>query len=247
MLKSKESPAPAVNEQVTIEQLAEYLGKTVWTKGDLKRIYMNDSGWNTKKMSTKTFIFQAENGDFKVSCKVECPSQPWQWCKSQEDEVKESMYKKIDNALEIMNLTLVDYKVLEETPEVMVYVRQGSQEPSWFTEDIFYEKFGKYPEDIFPELPTITVASAKEEEPLPIFQTMESNYDMPVEVSAIKMKGKRKHKSAYIVETYGIGTKVRHIRFGDGEVIFENDEKIEIKFSEGVKNLAKKFAKLEKL
>jgi len=87
------------NNLITIEALAEQMGKTVWYKGDLKRIYLNDAGWNTKKMSTKTFIFQDENGDFKVSCQVECPSQPRQWCKSQEDEVKEGVYSNIEAAI----------------------------------------------------------------------------------------------------------------------------------------------------
>lgn len=64
--------------KTSLQQLAEKLHETVWTKGDLKRIYLNDKGYNTKKMSTKTFIWQDESGDFNVSCKVECPSQSWQ-------------------------------------------------------------------------------------------------------------------------------------------------------------------------
>jgi hypothetical protein len=87
------------NNGTTLEQLAERLGKTVWSKGDLKRIYLNDAGWNTKKMSTKTFIFQDGGGDFKVSCYVDCPSQPREWKKSQEAEVITSVEEDIEKAL----------------------------------------------------------------------------------------------------------------------------------------------------
>ncbi len=50
-------------------------------------------------MSTKTFIFQNEKGDFVVSCKVDCPSQGDNWIASQEEAVKERFYSKIEEAL----------------------------------------------------------------------------------------------------------------------------------------------------
>jgi len=83
-------------KNTTLEQLAERFNQTVWVKGDLKRIYLNNEGFNTKKMSTKTYIFE-KDGEFIVSCNLECPSQPYQWIKSQEDEVKESIYSKIES------------------------------------------------------------------------------------------------------------------------------------------------------
>lgn len=86
-------------ERLTLEQLAEAMNKQVWEKGNLKRIYLNDAGYNTKKMSTKAFIFQTEEGEFKVSVRVECDSQPWQWCKSQADQVRESIEKEIEEIL----------------------------------------------------------------------------------------------------------------------------------------------------
>ena len=82
-----------------IYELAEKLNAKVWEKGDMKRIYLNDEGYNTKKMSTKTFIWQDETGDFKVSVRIECPSQPWNWIKSQEQEVREWVLKRIDRAI----------------------------------------------------------------------------------------------------------------------------------------------------
>ncbi|SHF49110.1 hypothetical protein [Dysgonomonas macrotermitis] len=85
---------------ITIELLAEKLGETLWIKGSIKRIYLNDAGWNTKKMSTKTYIWQNENGDFKVSCRIECPSQPLSWIKSQEEEVINNVLSSIEEALQ---------------------------------------------------------------------------------------------------------------------------------------------------
>ncbi len=78
-----------------LQELAEKISGKYWEKGDLRRVYV-DAGWNTKKMSTKTFIWQNESGEFVVSCKVDCPAQPWQWCKSQEDEIKEELKNRID-------------------------------------------------------------------------------------------------------------------------------------------------------
>lgn len=82
---------------ITLKQLAESLNGNYWEKGNLQRVYL-DKGNNTKKMSTKTFVFQDENGEFKVSCKVYCPSQPWEWCKSQEESVKKTVYRQIEDA-----------------------------------------------------------------------------------------------------------------------------------------------------
>ena len=36
---------------------------------------------------------------FKVSVRIECPSQPWNWIKSQEQEVREWVLKRIDRAI----------------------------------------------------------------------------------------------------------------------------------------------------
>ena len=44
-----------MSKKLSIYELAERLGYKVWEKGNLKRIYVN-AGYNTKKMSTNTFI-----------------------------------------------------------------------------------------------------------------------------------------------------------------------------------------------
>jgi hypothetical protein len=219
------------NSQVTIEQLAEKLNKTLWVKGDLKRIYLNDAGWNTKKMSTKTYIFQTEDGEFKVSCRIDCPSQPYQWIQSQEEEVKEGIYKDIEHALALMEISLVEFKVLEEKQEVMVYIRKGDNEPSWYTESIFYDEFGTYPENVFSEIPRIVPVAAPVAAPV---------------VSTVKAE-KAKPKTTEI-PMFGVGTRVTNPRFGHGTVTVEAAETIEINFDmDGTKRLLKKFAKIERL
>jgi hypothetical protein len=98
---------------VTIEQLAQELGKTVWSKGDLKRIYLNDAGYNTKKMSTKAFIYE-KDGEFRVSVSIDCPSQPDQWIESQENEVRQSILKNIEVVVFGINNPGVDYDEYQE-------------------------------------------------------------------------------------------------------------------------------------
>jgi len=106
-------------KNVTLEQLAERFNQTVWVKGDLKRIYLNDEGYNTKKMSTKTFIFE-KDGEFIVSCHIECPSQPYQWIKSQEEEVKEGVYSKIEDYIERIFDPSIDAKEEKEWEEARI-------------------------------------------------------------------------------------------------------------------------------
>jgi hypothetical protein len=108
-----------MKKQISLEQLAERLGKTVWSKGELKRIYLNDAGWSTKKMTTKAFIWQDEDGKFRVSCHVDCPSQPRQWEKSQEADVIASVEADIENALA---------GIAEEQPEAAQQPEQAEPE-----------------------------------------------------------------------------------------------------------------------
>lgn len=84
---------------VDLEFLAEKLNGKYWSKGDLKRIYL-DAGYNTKKMSTKTYVYQREDGAFNVKCSIDCPSQNYSWIESQQNEIIESTLKEIDEIIE---------------------------------------------------------------------------------------------------------------------------------------------------
>jgi single-stranded DNA-specific DHH superfamily exonuclease len=114
-------------KNVTIEQLSERFNQTVWVKGDLKRIYLNDEGYNTKKMSTKTFIFE-KDAEFIVSCRIECPSQPYQWIQSQEEEVKESVYSRIEDFIERILDPSIDAKEAEEEAKAAAELEAGREE-----------------------------------------------------------------------------------------------------------------------
>jgi len=84
--------------KITIEDLAVKLNGKMWTKGDLKRIYL-DRGYNTKKMSTKTYVQLSPSGMWDVKCFVECPSQDYNWCKSQAEQVIGSVENQINEIL----------------------------------------------------------------------------------------------------------------------------------------------------
>ena len=114
-------------KNVTLEQLSEIFNQTLWVKGDLKRIYLNDEGYNTKKMSTKTFIFE-KDGEFIVSCRVECPNQPYQWIRSQEEEVKESVYSRIEEFIERILDPSIDAKEAEEEAKAAAEWEAGREE-----------------------------------------------------------------------------------------------------------------------
>jgi len=210
----------------SIEFLAEKLNGKLWVKGDLKRIYL-DEGHNTKKMSTKTYAYQHEDGSFGVSCHIDCPSQAWQWVKSQEDEIKTRVAQDIEHVIAIAQLTLVEVKVLEEKPGVMVCVRKNDGVPSWYTEEIFYEEFGKYPEDVFDGVPSIQPAPAIAHPPAP---TTPAAPAAPAPTTDTE---------------FALGGRVKHPRFGVGTVVAERDAVIEINFNGETKRMLKDYVKLE--
>lgn len=83
---------------MTIEQLATELNGKLWIKGDMKRIYL-DCGHNTKKMSTKVYVYQTPTGKFDVSCYIDCPSQSWNWIKAENERISDYVLEKIDRIL----------------------------------------------------------------------------------------------------------------------------------------------------
>lgn len=72
-------------ENITLTQLSEEFKGNLWEKGDNKRLYL-DRGYNTKKMKTTTYVYE-QNGGFIVKCFIDCPSQSYEWIKSQQEEV----------------------------------------------------------------------------------------------------------------------------------------------------------------
>lgn len=232
---------------ISIETLAEKLNGNLWIKGDLKRIYL-DRGNNTKKMSTKTFVFQNEEGEFKVSCHVDCPSQPWQWCQSQEDEVKEGVYRNIENALSdtVYILTDSEGKIIDWR-EKLVALNNCSYE---LTEDaakkeidncIYFSKFITMPRDEFEkEVERLD----KIEDDSKIINDIENPQPLPKIIFRDIPDKTINTKSP----EYGVGTKVNHSKFGAGIIEAESDKIVDINFeTAGHKQLVKAFAKLKKV
>lgn len=105
-------------KSLSIEQLAEKLGGNLWIKEDKKRIYL-DRGYNTKKMSTKTYVYQREDGTFGVSCYIDCPSQDYNWIKSQQNKVIKNVEDDIEDAMATEIFLVVNEKgnVINENGE----------------------------------------------------------------------------------------------------------------------------------
>lgn len=76
--------------QLIVTALGKTLNVKLWEKGTLCRLYINNVGYNTKKMSTKAHI---DLNSFRVVVNIECHSQPSQWIASQEAEVEQSLAK----------------------------------------------------------------------------------------------------------------------------------------------------------
>lgn len=217
---------------ITIEQLAEKLNGKLWVKGDLKRIYL-DRGYNTKKMSTKTYVFE-KDGEFLVSCYIDCPSQPYEWIKSQQNQIINSVKEDIESIIELLNTELIEAKLTDDKKEVLVNVSYNGEPAIWYTESEFYDKFGRYPEDAYTGLPQV--------EYIPAAPVVEQTEIKPVEKTTVVISNPMP-LSECVAEI-----KVKHANFGIGTVVAENADIIEIEFPEiGIKKMMKKFVKLEKV
>jgi hypothetical protein len=109
---------------ITIEQLAQGLDGNLWTKGEMKRIYL-ERGYNTKKMTTKTYVFQREDGSFGVSCYIDCPSQHPTWIESQKKEVIEGVERSIKRAVWEIENPEGDYEEFTDNEAVKEGERQA--------------------------------------------------------------------------------------------------------------------------
>lgn len=233
-------------ENLTLQVLSDKLNGNYWEKGDLKRIYL-DEGYNTKKMSTKTFVFE-KDGEFIVSCHIECPSQPYQWIESQENEIKEGVYKCIERIERINSLTLSDHKIVSENEvEIMVYVSENNKDAVWYTEDTFEEEFYYYINDVFdiPAFTEILENRAKEMEAIRAKHAAQKTAN-EVKIKAEKQEEAKELKASVLIPNEG--NRVNHKKFGLGTVKYCDSDTIEVLFDNmevGMKKLLTKFVKLE--
>jgi len=119
-------------KSLSIELLAEKLGGKLWIKEDKKRIYL-DCGYNTKKMSTKTYVYHREDGTYGVSCYIDCPSQPFAWIKSQQEEIIKNVEEDIEAAEFENENPGVDYYEHKESEKAK---NELSEEQKYFQENV---------------------------------------------------------------------------------------------------------------
>lgn len=129
---------------ISIEVLAEKLGGNLWTKGEIKRIYL-DRGHNTKKMETKTYVYQREDGTYAVKCNIDCPSQNGGWIISQQEQVITSVGNDIAEIIEEFGTEILNPKIaieakLAEEEQVQGYYLQ------WKEVRVAINRFGKLAE-----------------------------------------------------------------------------------------------------
>lgn len=239
--------------KITIEELAVKLNGKMWTKGDLKRIYL-DRGYNTKKMSTKTYVFE-KDGEFIVVCNVECANQPMQWCESQEEQVIESVEKEIEAALVTEYFLVIN----EETAKFVDDC--GTEKPmnDLYGSDIYFSKRAaeRFIENELNGNYSVQQISREsfDRQVAELDAIEKANYVAPV---VVEKKVISKPVAKPLTETeqnssFALGTKVSHSRFGKGEIIAIVDgdpafRKLSILFEDGTKKeLLERFANLQKV
>jgi len=233
--------------KITIEELVVKLNGKMWTKGDLKRIYL-DRGYNTKKMSTKTYVEETSEGNFNVKCFVECPSQDYNWCKSQAEMVIESVDQEIVEAL------VTEYFLVINNETALFIDDCGTEKPmnDLYGSDLHHsrrsaERFiekelnGNYSVQLISR-------EAFDRQVSELDAIEKANYVAPVVEEKVISKPAYKPNIANIDNpTFGEGSKINHERFGNGIVLTEDEDHIEIQFENEVKKLLKRFAKLSKV
>jgi hypothetical protein len=226
-------------QNLPIQKLAEKLGYSIWIKGDLKRIYLNDEGYNTKKMSTKTFIFE-KDGEFIVSCHIECASQPYQWINSQEKEIEESVYNRIEKIIEKETATSVFVVTVgdkflnsigrevtvDEIDDIDVFY-SIEKANSFLKESNYNGEITSFTKEVFREIQDNWI----------------KNNPKPVEEPKCKIKEPAKE----FITSFMVGEIVVHAKWGNVEVISENETIVVVKHEGNAKQLLKKFAPLNRM
>lgn len=224
---------------ITLQELGTKLNGKFWSKDGKERIYL-DRGYNTKKMSTSTYV-ELIDGNFVVKCFIDCPSQAWNWIKSQSQEVIDGVEEDINEILELEKVELIEAILSQDETEVEVRISyNGNVEDNFLSETQFDERFNKHPQSVFDNLPeTKTLVKEVVYEPHPAVKASEE----------LKARLEREEKAKNFVSQSGLNKKVSHARFGLGEIIeeIENDgmKKLKILFeTEGEKLLLERFSNL---
>lgn len=125
-------------KSIATEIIASELGGKIWSKNGVTRIYI-DRGFNTKKMSTSSYLEILGNSEIKVSVFIECPNQPFAWIKKQEEEVINNVVEDIERIIEDNGGAEVVLEVKNETKTETVqgyYMR-------WYEVKVPINSYGK--------------------------------------------------------------------------------------------------------
>jgi hypothetical protein len=233
------------NSTITIEQLAEKLGGNLWNKGDLKRIYL-DRGHNTKKMSTKTYVYE-KDGEFKVSCYIECPSQDYNWIKSQQQQVIDDVMEDIEEALSdtVYILTDKDGKVVNYKGEQVAlnnsenYLTEGKAKDEIDNCAGYHSYIAMSKNEFDAEVARLDEAERPERD------RKAAEEKAKREAFAEAQRRSVEDRRAAFVE---VNVKVSHPKYGVGSIIDDDGKVIEVDFGEhGVKKLMKDYAPITKV
>lgn len=237
---------------ISIEQLAEKINGKLWVKGEMKRIYL-DEGYNTKKMSTKTYVYQREDGGFGVSCYIDCLSQPYQWIKSQQDEIILNVTERIEDAMS-------DTAYIMTNKDGVVIKWDGK--PCELNHCEYFFSEGKAKKEIDSGAPYHSFITMNRNEFKKEVERLDEIERPEIERKAAEAKAKiadeeaakaeAKKQETKILKESGVipadAARVRHGRFGMGTVVKSDATTIEILFENsefGLKKLLTKFANLE--
>ncbi len=220
---------------ISLQELAIKLNGKFWSKEGKERIYL-DRGYNTKKMSTKTYV-EIKNDEFVVRCFIDCPSQNHNWIESQQDDVISNVSQEIKEVLATEYFYIVNEKgsVIDDcgTEKQLAELYTGGGL-------YLYEVLAKITmqrEGFDGEIKSI---SREDFEKLEVKVSEKIKEDKIEEVIPTPVVEKVKIE-------LGNGKKVSHARFGLGEILEEIDggEKLRILFeTEGEKYLLARFANL---
>lgn len=279
---------------ISLQELATKLNGKFWSKEGKERVYL-DRGYNTKKMSTSTYVEQSENGLFVVKCFVKCDSQDYNWCESQANQVIESVENQIKEAL----ATEYFYVVNEETNQAIddcqtakpladlyigggLYLREGFAKNFIKREDIEGFKVMSISRSDYESLEVESISDEKIKNEVKELLIGKTEFEKKNIAFNYFQKTEKENLKNYFLEMFeyykgisidgienvtepidsllelipikkvnesGSGVRVKHARFGLGEIIEEfmdgDNKKFKILFeSVGEKSLLERFANL---
>jgi len=72
------------------------LGGKLWTKNGKCRLYVDNFGYNTKKSQTSVYLYILD-GNIKVEVFLDCPTQHWNWVKTERERIITNVKLQIKN------------------------------------------------------------------------------------------------------------------------------------------------------